>query len=126
MQKDLRSIDAQLMLLSKDFNEQNSIGSHPVYQYLSKAYGLRIQSVHFEPNQIPTNDQWVNLDKLLNHNPSKIMLWEDQPSAKVEEILNEKGIRVVVFNPCGNRPESGDFIENMTMNIKAFEDSLIK
>ena len=54
------------------------------------------------------------------------MLWEDQPSAKVEEILNEKGIRVVVFNPCGNRPESGDFIENMTMNIKAFEDSLIK
>ncbi len=126
LQKDLRSIDAQLLRLSKDINEQHSIGSHPVYQYLAKAYGLKIQSVHFEPNEMPTTEQWANLDQLLNINPSKIMLWEGQPLAKVEDILNKKGIKVVIFNPCGNTPERGDFIENMTMNIKAFENSLIK
>jgi len=119
LRENLTSFHEQMVQLGMNLNNQDIIGSHPVYQYLSKAYGLKIHSVHFEPNEMPTNDQWTYLDHLLDHSPSKIMLWEDQPIEEVETMLNERGLKVVVFNPCGNKPESGNFIEIMDLNIKS-------
>jgi zinc transport system substrate-binding protein len=93
------------------------MGSHPVYQYLSTAYGLKIHSVHFEPGELPTEDQWLEFDHLQEHHAARIMLWEEEPLPEVKEILLDKGVHVVVFNPCGNRPAEGDFMEVMRRNI---------
>jgi len=105
-------------------SEQNILGSHPVYQYLSKAYGLQIQSVHFEPDEIPSADQWNEFDILVEHHPTSIMLWEDEPLPQVADILNKKGVQVMVFNPCGNRPENGDFMEVMNLNVRTLKESI--
>lgn len=109
---------------SRQIEEQNIIGSHPVYQYLSEAYRLNIQSVHFEPNEMPSEDQWRNFDLLLEHHSAKIMLWEDEPMPEVKEILNKKGIHVCVFNPCGNKPKYDDFIGTMKKNIQSLQSAL--
>jgi len=52
------------------------------------------------------------------------MIWEDEPMPEVKEILVQKGVQVIVFNPHGNRPESGDFIEMMHENIQALRSGL--
>ena len=41
---------------------------------------------------------------------------------QVAEILSKKGVQALVFNPCGNQPVSGDFIETMNKNIQTLQN----
>lgn len=121
LEKDLLGLHFYMKEWSEKFGDQSILGSHPVYQYLSTAYGLHIHSVHFEPGEMPSDAQWKELEKLSGgHHAAHFMLWEDEPLPEVREILLEKGIEVLVFNPCGNRPGSGDFMEVMRQNVKGF------
>jgi zinc transport system substrate-binding protein len=70
------------------------------------------------------DEKALELDHLIDLHPSQMMLWEDHPLEEVEKLLNEKGIQVVVFNPCGNKPGDGDFIENMNANVTALQNAL--
>jgi zinc transport system substrate-binding protein len=124
LESDLISLHESMKSVSNLLGNQTVIGSHPVYQYLAQAYGLNIQSVHFEPDVMPSEKQWIEFDHLLEHFLSSIMLWEDEPVSEIKEKLQKKGIQVVVFNPCGNMPEQGNFIETMNENIKTLEDIL--
>ena len=124
LHSDLFSLHQTMKEISILINDQTIIGSHPVYQYLAKAYGLSIQSVHFEPDELPSEKQWIEFDHLLEHYPSSIMLWEDEPVTEVRALLNKKGLDVVVFNPCANMPDQGDFILSMKKNIKTLEASM--
>ena len=124
LEKELSAIDQQMTDIAASLGTANLFGSHPVYQYLAAGYNLTILSEHWEPGQAPSAHQWRHFEKKLAKNPSAIMLWEDQPLASVESKLNDSGIRVAVFNPCGNRPESGDFISVMKENLQRLTDSL--
>lgn len=124
LNQELDALHENMIQVAMELGDQALIGSHPVYQYLSAVYGLQIHSVHFEPDELPSNDQWKELDHLLDHNPSKIMLWEDQPLAEIEKVLNEKGIKLIVFNPCGNKPANSDFKEIMNTNITSLHNAL--
>lgn len=124
LNEELDALHENMIQVAMELGDQALIGSHPVYQYLSAVYGLQIHSVHFEPDELPSNDQWKELDHLLAHNPSKIMLWEDQPLAEIEKVLNEKGIKLIVFNPCGNKPANSDFKEIMNTNITSLHNAL--
>jgi zinc transport system substrate-binding protein len=94
------------------------VASHPVYQYLEKAYGLKIESVHFEPDEMPSDQQWHDLEHLFHQQKNKIMLWEDAPNDEIQAELDKRGIQAVVFNPCGNRPSQSDFLTTMQDNLK--------
>lgn len=126
LERDLGSIDKRMNLVSKAINEQgiSFIGSHPVYQYLAKAYSLNIHSVHFEPNEVPSQEQWRSFDHTLEKYPSRIILWEDEPLSEVRLILKNRGLETLVFSPCANKPETLDFIEMMNQNITALESVL--
>ncbi len=56
------------------------------------------------------------------------MIWEGEPLQKSVAKLKEMGIESVVFDPCGNRPDSGEFISVMKSNVvnleKVFGDRL--
>ena len=119
LKKDLFLVHDQLLFAGKKFDNQLIIGSHPVYQYLARAYNLNVKSVHFEPNQFPSAGQWSKLDDLIKKNGSSIMLWENQPSTQNENELNKRKVKAIVFNPCGNRPNKGDFLSIMRENTKA-------
>jgi zinc transport system substrate-binding protein len=124
LKTDLLALHESMQELSAKIEGLNIIGSHPVYQYLSKAYDLNIRSVHFEPGEMPGLDQWKEFDELLEQNTSPIMLWEDEPIPEIIEILNEKGVRAMVFNPCGNKTAGVDFIEMMKKNIQTLQNSI--
>lgn len=124
LENDLLSLHASLEEVSALANGENIIGSHPVYQYLAVAYDLDVQSVHFEPGEMPTVDQWTELDALLENHPSRYMLWEGEPMPEIRKILQEKGILTVVFEPFGNRPPEGEFIDLMKHNIRRLTNSI--
>jgi len=45
------------------------------------------------------------------------MIWENEPLPEIKEKLLEMKIKSVVFNPCGNTSEEGDYLSVMKRNI---------
>lgn len=47
----------------------------------------------------------------------KWMVWERESMTKTVEKLKEYGIESIVFTPCGNTPETGDYFSVMKQNM---------
>jgi len=50
------------------------------------------------------------------------MLWEGQPLDDTRKKLQELGVDIVVYDPCGNKPEAGDFLEVMRGNVNQLRE----
>ena len=99
------------------YGETPLVGSHPVYQYLARGYDLKIRSVHWEPHVLPDKDGWAELKAIRKGHPAKIMLWEGEPDKAIVQKLLQQGISSVLFDPCGNRPDEGDWLSVIKVNI---------
>lgn len=117
LQNQLSDFNHRMMKIGSRMQEVNLIASHPVYQYLEQAYGLKVHNLHWEPNEMPDAEQWSILTEELNSDLKNIMLWEESPLPEVKQRLTELGVEITVFNPCGNKPDSGDFISTMEQNV---------
>ena len=117
LQDDLAALDRQMKALTATKPGLPLLGSHPVYHYLARRYGLNLKSVHWEPNEMPAPEEWEVLSKILATHPAKWMIWEAQPSDAIVAKLKELGVGSLVFDPCANRPESGDFLDVMGKNL---------
>jgi zinc transport system substrate-binding protein len=116
LERDLVQLDDSLGEIGSA-NPQPLVASHPVYQYLARRYGLNLESVHFEPDEYPDEKSWRGLEELLAEHPAKWMLWEGQPLEETAKKLHELGVEDVVYDPCGNKPPAGDFLEVMRTNV---------
>lgn len=105
LKQDFNSLDQALMAtVEKDFNKP-FIASHPVYQYLARRYNINLQSLMWEPEVVPDQIQWHELQQLLTTHNSKWMVWEGMPDKNTDTRLQEVGISSLVFNPCANAPK---------------------
>jgi zinc transport system substrate-binding protein len=104
-------------LVSKDPSKPFVV-SHPVYDYLARGYGLNIKSVHWEPDAVVDDRQLMELQNILKDHPAKWMIWEGEPVKESVERLKIIGIKSLVFDPCGNVPDNGDFLQVMRQNVK--------
>ncbi len=119
LRTDLESLDQALIAFGKETTDTPLLGSHPVYQYLARAYDLNLESVHFEPDEAPSAHQLSELQDILEEHPAAWMLWEGDPAEETVAILEELGISSMVFDPCANVPESGDFLSVMRENVES-------
>ena len=119
----LQSLDKRMQLMGKNLDGSVLIASHPVYQYLEQAYALKIHSLHWEPGEMPDDDEWANLNKIMLKSAAKIMLWEGEPLESTKLRLQQLGLHVVLFDPCANRPDKGDFLSVMQENVSRLEHS---
>lgn len=117
LQADLLVLDAQLGEVAADVGDQPIVFSHPVYQYLDEHLGLNGESVHWEPGEMPTEEMWGVLATLLQSHPAELMVWEGEPLEAVKSRLAGLGLQSVVYNPCGNAPESGNYGSVMLQNL---------
>jgi zinc transport system substrate-binding protein len=46
------------------------------------------------------------------------MIWEGKPTKESAEGLKAIGVDRLVFNPCGNTPDQGDFLSVMRQNLE--------
>jgi zinc transport system substrate-binding protein len=121
LKADLEALDARLAAAVAQDPTRPVIFSHPVYQYLAARYNMVSQSLHWEPGEEPTEEQWKELVHRVDHDPLHWMIWERDPLPEVVARLTEMGIQSVVFEPCGNRPSSGDYMSIMASNAEGLE-----
>lgn len=120
LKKDLMALDGEIKSVVSKNPTLSLLASHPVYDYLSRRYGLNIRSVHWEPDEIPGTGQWLELQSILKHHPARWMIWEAAPSAETVKKLKSMGVNSLVFNPCGNVSDKGDFLTVMRKNVDNF------
>jgi len=111
-------LDNKMDNLFKPYQGKTLYASHPVYQYLGSRYGINITSEHWEPGQKVEQDMVKTFIESLGVNDIKIMLWEGEPHPETKLILEESGVRCVLFIPCGNKPGQGDYLSVMNQNIE--------
>ncbi len=80
-----------------------------------------MSSVHFEPDEAPSEQAWRDLERLRAGSSASIMLWEAEPLPQTRDRLAAMGLRLAVFYPAGNRPATGDYLSVMRSNIANLE-----
>jgi zinc transport system substrate-binding protein len=116
--KDLKALDQSIQAIVSQKPTTPLIVSHPVYDYFASRYGLNIRSVHWEPDDLLTNEQMMELNSILKEHPAKWMIWEGNPMKQSVERLEAISVDSLVFNPCGNTPDQGDFLSVMRQNVE--------
>ena len=119
--KELEALDAEISQTAKAAAGVPVLFSHPVYQYFERRYQVNGRSVHWEPDEMPSESMWQELTALLSSHPAKWMIWEGEPSADISAKLAELGVHSIVFAPCGGAPAAGDFASVMKLNIEALK-----
>lgn len=117
LKTDLESLAESLRQIMDGYQNQPVLASHPVYNYLARHGGWNLKSLHFEPNEMPDDEQWAALDALLAEHPARWMIWEAEPADEIVEKLKERKIGCVVFDPCGNVPPTDDYLQTMRGNM---------
>ncbi len=91
--------------------------SHPVYQYFERRYQLPGHSLHWEPDQEPSERQWSELERLVGDSHDALFVWEDFPSKATLERLNAMNIQIVVIRPAANKSDK-DWYSEQQANIQ--------
>jgi zinc transport system substrate-binding protein len=115
--EDLRVLDTEISKMTQGHSTIPLVASHPVYQYFARRYGLNINAVMWEPDAFPDEQMWTHLEEIVKEHPAKWMIWEGDPLPQSVAKLKEMGIESIVFDPCGNRPERGYFLNVMRQNV---------
>ena len=119
--RDLQALDETIVSLTDGHSELPLVASHPVYDYFARRYGLNLRSVMWEPDSAPANSDWAALLELVREHPARWMIWEGEPLPETVVRLEELGIQSVVFDPCGNRPDEGDWLTIMRDNASRLQ-----
>jgi zinc transport system substrate-binding protein len=118
LEAELLELDQQIQSTVAAKPDLPLLASHPVYQYLQRRYGLTLQSVMWEPDEVPDEAAWSGLGYLLREHPAQWMIWEGEPNTESVQRLRNLGVESRVFDPAGNRPQDGDFLDVMQQNVK--------
>jgi zinc transport system substrate-binding protein len=128
-QSNYEELKRELLKLDRDIKEVVSkeqskpvVVSHPVYDYFARGYGLNMRSVHWEPDEIPMTEQMLELHSILRDHPAKWMIWEGEPVEESVKRLKAIGLQSVVFDPCANAPDQGDFMSVMRQNVENLKE----
>lgn len=119
LETDLEALHRDLVDAFSAFGEQPLLASHPVYQYLARRYELDLSARLWEPNATPDAAEWRQFDAMLADRKATWMLWESEPTLATRAELDKRGIGVIVFSPCANRPRVGDYLSVMRSNVEA-------
>ena len=118
LRADLLALDEQLSAALRPLHGRPLVASHPVYQYLVRRYDLNVESVQWEPSEMPTTVMWRQFRELLQEHPARVMLWEGEPSAAIAAELTLLEVLPVVFDQCGSTPDEGDYLSVMWRNVE--------
>jgi zinc transport system substrate-binding protein len=123
LEQDLRKLDLEIKSYASGNSAIPLVVSHPVYQYLARAYGLNIVSLHWEPDQNHGARKWDKLRSILKSHPARWMILEGEPERASLVRLKSMGKDSLVFDPCGNVPKKGDFLSVMRQNIESLKQA---
>jgi zinc transport system substrate-binding protein len=121
LKTELEALDQRLLAVGQRLAKAPLVASHPVYHYFARRYAVNLQSVLWEPETVPDEKAMQELKAILTKHPAKFMIWEGDPAKESVAKLDAIGVKSVVFDPCGNAPDAGDFITVMKANVDVLE-----
>ncbi len=86
-------------------------------------YRLGARALHWEPDENPSESEWAALEALLVEHPARVLLWEAEPLRQTAARLETLGVKSLVYDPCADAPEKGDFLSVAGANAQALEDA---
>jgi zinc transport system substrate-binding protein len=122
LEAELRDLDQRLSAAAQAIGNAHLLFSHPVYQYLIRRYGLNGRSVHWEPDQPPTEAMWRELEELIADHAAQWMVWEGEPIDATVKRLETMGIGSLLYTPCASAPREGDFLSVMRENAAGLDE----
>jgi len=117
LKRDLMALDLDMQRLVAQHPGKPLFVSRPLYQYFARRYALRLQSLDWAPEVMPSDEDWEQLRFAQEAFPAGWMLWDAQPTAGTVDRLDAMGVGVAVFSPCAGRPAQGDFMDVMKGNL---------
>lgn len=99
--EDLQALDAGFTRAAAALSNRAVIYSHPVYQYFERRYRLPGISLHWEPDQMPDEGQWRELEALVNE--QTLFIWEGAPNKAIDARLTQLGIEWLVLDPAAGQ-----------------------
>jgi ABC-type Zn uptake system ZnuABC Zn-binding protein ZnuA len=120
LKEELGVLDTELGSVFSSRDGRQIIYSHPVYQYLDHRYEIGGISVHWEPDELLSDSDFMALKNLAG----ALMLWEAEPLAATRTRLSELGITSIVFATAANVPASGDYLDVMRANLQRLQNAL--
>jgi zinc transport system substrate-binding protein len=123
LSRDFMALDQQITTMVATRAKQPLIGSHPIYQYFSRRYRLNLESVMWEPGEYPSEEKWKELEYGLQSHEAHWMIWEKKPLPETVERLKLMGVQSLVYDPCFNVPDKGDFMDVMKSNVENLQDA---
>lgn len=120
----LLDFDERMEDLAERLHDEQLVASHPVYQYLERGYSLSVNSMHWDPKEMPAEDQWKRSIDLFKDSKVRIMIWEDDPTEEIKLKMDELGVLAVVFDPCSNKPVENDLEHVMNQNLQQLEKAI--
>ena len=91
------------------------LASHPVYQYFGQAGGIAIDSMHWEPGEMPSDKEWTKfrLTRAAHPRPTAWTLWEGEPGPEIRAKLEAEGVNVFILPlfPIDRSKASGDDVD---------------
>lgn len=113
--EDLKGLAAQLEQLTEQYEGQPILCSHPAYNYLAARHGWKVRSLDLDPDEVL--EDLGEMKSTLAEFPARHILWESAPRAETVDRLQELGLTSVVFSPCEQPPEEGDYLSVMRENL---------
>ncbi len=120
----IESLDAELAALDAAFTQffsdvagREIFASHPVYQYLDRAYSGDILALHWEPDEDPGAPEWEALEQALDQDRDPLMLWENTPIAETRARAKALGIDITVLSPMANAMPFTNLFENLARQV---------
>ncbi len=118
LQTDLTELDLAWQRCAKGLSGKALIYSHPVYQYFEQRYGLAGTSLHWEPDQMPSDEQWRQLQA--NLVADALFVWESEPAPEISSKMAGIGLASVVIDPAANRADQ-DWLAVQQANLAGVE-----
>jgi zinc transport system substrate-binding protein len=122
---DLEELDRLLADLSKQYDGQPVLASHPSYNYLARRYKWNVVNLGLDlnPSEMPDDSILAEIKRVLKTSPARYILWETCPRDETARRLEGKlGLKSVVFSPCKelgeeDRRRDQHYVEIMKKNV---------
>ena len=110
----LQALDQGYLASARRLQGRRIVYSHPVYQYFERRHDVAGTSLHWEPDVMPSDEQWQELAGLADE--GALFVWEGEPDAAIAGRMAGMGVESVVIDPAANVGEQ-DWLETQRANV---------
>jgi len=127
---DLDGLHERLTELTEAYGGQFLYASHPAFNYVARRYGWRMVNLDLDPEEMPSDEAFAAIAKLLGEKPAKHIFWESAPLPEIAKRFEvELGLESVEFSPCelmapADLEAGEDYLEVMRANAERIAPAL--